>query len=932
MTKDEAKRKILELVEKYEKVKLSRSITKYTEEETKKGFIEPLFEALGWDLRNKDEVSAEESLSSGRPDYGFYLDGRLKFYLEAKPLKSDLHRVELADQAVRYSWNKGATWAILTDFESLKVFNAQVIDRSLSDKLFYEIPYSKYLERFDQLWLLSKESFKENLLDKDAEAHGKKLQRISVTDKLYKDLNQCREILTHHLEQWNKDVDKDLLDEGVQKLLDRLIFLRVAEDRGIEPPTLIPLIRDWENRDGKQHLYESMIKKFREFDEIYNSNLFSEHPFEKWEEYSGATEKAIKILYGKPGYYEYDFKAMPADVLGGVYENYLGYRLEKSRKGLSVSKDAKKRKEHGIYYTPDFIVDYIVKNTLQPVLDKCKSIEDLKKIKVLDPACGSGSFLIKALEVIHNKYVEFGSRGDVWTKIDILLNNIYGVDLDPQAVEIARLNLLINALDTRMKLPSLANNIKKGNSLISDKKVSSDAFDWKEEFSEVFKQGGFDVIITNPPYIKEFVNKNAFDGLRSSPYYQGKMDLWTLFACISIDLLKEDGIMGFIAPNNWVSNAGASILRNKILKEGELRTFIDFGDYKVFDQAGIQTMIFVFDKKTPNKKYFVEYLKVNDKNIGEDQLIANIFGQKTDIQIEPERLINKSLTFPVPESASIFDKLDEKKNFQLIEKEVGQGIVAAPDKYFLENDISGYNNDELMFLKPYFTASGRYRSGKSKAYIFYLSDKNFGDKKLEDYPNIKKHFGPYEKLLADAKKKYGTPDKPYFYLHRERNEEFFKPGPKIVCGVRVERPSFFFTKEQYYGSRALNFIKTSRIDLCYLTAILNSQLIYYWLKHKGKQLGDLLQIDKGPLFEIPIFVGDKKEQQAVVNLVTKILELIKELEKLQENSNQWNSIKTEIERTDKKIDEEVYKLYGLTSEEIAVVEGGDKWQAKKLTS
>jgi len=186
MTKDEAKQKTQELIEKYEKVKLSRSTSKYTEEETKKGFIEPLFEALGWDLRNKDEVSAEESLSSGRPDYGFYLDGRLKFYLEAKPLKSDLHRVDLANQAVRYSWNKGATWAILTDFESLKVFNAQVIDRSLSDKLFYEISYSQYLERFDQLWLLSKEAFKDNLLDKDAEAHGKKLQRIPLPTNFIK--------------------------------------------------------------------------------------------------------------------------------------------------------------------------------------------------------------------------------------------------------------------------------------------------------------------------------------------------------------------------------------------------------------------------------------------------------------------------------------------------------------------------------------------------------------------------------------------------------------------------------------------------------------------------------------------------------------------------------------------------------------------------
>ena len=348
MMQQDAKQKIQELVEKYEKVKTSRSVSKYTEEETKKDFILPLFRILGWDVDNRNEVTAEEHQSAGRVDYGFYLGGRLKFYLEAKPLRSDLNREDYANQAVKYSWNKGATWAILTDFESLKVFNAQDIDSSLANKLVFEIPYAQYLKRFNQLWLLSKKAFTTGLLDKDAEEHGKKLQRVSVSLLLYKDLDKCREILSHDLYQWNSEVDRDLLDEGVQKILDRLIFLRVAEDREIEPPTLLPLIRDWDSEGGKKHLYESMVEKFRELDEVYNSNLFSKHPFEKWQEYSWATEKVIKILEGKKGYYEYDFAAMPADVLGSVYENYLGYRLSQSKKGVTLSKDAKKRKEYGI--------------------------------------------------------------------------------------------------------------------------------------------------------------------------------------------------------------------------------------------------------------------------------------------------------------------------------------------------------------------------------------------------------------------------------------------------------------------------------------------------------------------------------------------------------------------------------------------------------
>ena len=345
--KEEAKQKIAKLVEKYEAVERAGRIRSYTEEETKKDFILPLFEALGWGVYEKKEVSAEESQSGGRVDYGFYLDSRIKFYLEAKPLKSDIHEEEYAKQAIRYSWNKGVTWAVLTNFETIKLFNAGGLSQYLGDKLIFGISCADYLKDFDRLWLLSKEAFEKSLLDTEAEKIGKKLQKVSVGDSLYKDLQLCRKILTDDLAKCNDELkkDKDLLDEGVQKILDRLIFIRVAEDRGVEQKTLIPLVREWESTKGGTPLYTSMISKFRELDDIYDSNLFSPHPFEKWEEFGGATEKVIDILYGKKGYYEYDFKVMPADVLGHVYESYLGYRLSQSRKGLTLDKDATKRKE-----------------------------------------------------------------------------------------------------------------------------------------------------------------------------------------------------------------------------------------------------------------------------------------------------------------------------------------------------------------------------------------------------------------------------------------------------------------------------------------------------------------------------------------------------------------------------------------------------------
>ncbi len=435
-------------------------------------------------------------------------------------------------------------------------------------------------------------------------------------------------------------------------------------------------------------------------------------------------------------------------------------------------------------------------------------------------------------------------------------------------------------------------------------------FDPKYFFPSI--KDGFDITIGNPPYIKEYTNKSVFDGLRDSDYYQGKMDLWSMFTCISIDFLKDNGTLSFIGPNNWATNSGASILRDKVLKETELKAFIDFGDFKVFEQAGIQTMILILNKKIPSQKYEVAYLKIEDKSESEEIIYNKIFSFQTKVEFEPVSLLGKNITFATSELKPIFDKIQSKNNFNLQDKEVGQGIVAAPDKYFLEKDISSYNDDEKKFLKAFFTASGKYISGDTNNFLFYISEKNFKNKNIEDYPNILNHFKPFEEVLNLAKIKYGTPNKPYYYLHREREERFFDKGPKIGCGVRVGSPSFFYTEREYYGSRGLNFIKTERVNLKYLTGILNSNLTFFWLKNKGKQLGDLLQVDKGPLLEVPLFIGSDLEQKSVIDLVDQIITL----------KNQDKD--ADITVLESQIDQMVYKLYGLTPEEINVVKNFEK--------
>lgn len=951
---EEVKAKIQELLNKYEAVKASGKIGKYTEEETKKDFIIPLFETLGWDVYDKNEVTAEEQISGDRVDYGFYLNGRIKFYLEAKKLSVDLHREEYAKQAIRYSWNKGVTWAILTDFETLIVFNALSPEKSLAGKKYLSFTCEEYLTRFDELWRLSKEAFASDALDKEAEKVGKKLEKVSVTETLAKDLNECREILTEAFSQWNEKVDPHLIDEGVQKLLNRLIFIRSAEDRKIEPPTLMPMIHEFKasGKSGQTNLYQEMIKKFRELDTVYNSNLFTEHPFEKWEDFSGATEKVINILHGVKNYLEYDFSIIPADVLGNVYENYLGHKLQQSKRDLfgqhlGVDKNFKKRKEQGIYYTPKFIVEYIVQNALGPVLDDCKSISDLKKIKILDPACGSGSFLVAAMDLVIKKYLKFGSKVDGLLKIQILQDNIYGVDLDQQAVELARLNLLLHTFDSQYRLPNLGGNIKNGNSLIfgSDEELekyfgkdyrNKQPFNWQEEFPEVFKQGGFDVVIGNPPYIKEDTNKEAFNGLHHSPYYQGKMDIWTMFGCVCIDLLKPNGFLGFIAPSNWVSNYGASLFREKVLSDGEIFDYVDFGDYMVFENASIQTMVLIYQKKKPRESYEVSHVRINNKDITINTLdeILNS-DDKGKILLKPNELRGKILSFTDSDKESILTKIKSKQNYYFKGQNIGNGIDVLQDFVNKKHAVAlggqvkkgdgilvltdseveqlKLNLNEIKYLRPYYTTRqiNRYLATPNTTQKIIYADSYFRSH-IEEFPNLQKHLDRFKNILTSAFAPYG--------LHRAREEKFFE-GQGLFSIRKTKRPAFAYVDFPCYVTRAFMVLKSTDVNLKYLLGVLNSNLIYFWFLNKGKLQGDQLQIDKEPIMEAPIYIGDQEWQKRIIGLVDKLTDLNKEFKGLAENSDQWHKIKDEIAKTDQKIDQEVYKLYGLTDEEIKIVEG-----------
>lgn len=425
-------------------------------------------------------------------------------------------------------------------------------------------------------------------------------------------------------------------------------------------------------------------------------------------------------------------------------------------------------------------------------------------------------------------------------------------------------------------------------------------FDWKLDFPEIMNEQvteniGFDIVIANPPYIKEYTNKNVFDGFRISKYYQGKMDLWYGFACKMIDILKPKGIECFIAQNNWITSAGASIFRNKVVTETEIKLFTDFGNFKIFETAGIQTMIYILKKTKPTQNYYLKYSLLTNDKINSNEIIKFLNFENRDINskkfmfdFDTNKQINKSISFNDDSLTKILDKIESKSNFKLEDKEIIQGIVGAPDEAFIVKDsnINVFTKNELIYLKKYYTNA----TGTSSEYIFYLCEKNFKEDNLDNYKNIKQHFNDYVDILKDARIRYKTPNKKYFFLHRERKESFFEKGSKIICQIRSVKPCFLYTEDEYYVSRAANIIKSKNIDLLYLSKLFNSNLIYFYFKNRGATQGNILKFDKGPLSKIPIFKPEKKT--------------IASLNKLNHNE----------------IDNLVYKLYELTYDEVLVVE------------
>ena len=561
---------IAELVQRFEHNLDAYRSEAYNEARLRQEFLNPFFRSLGWDMDNRQgyaeaykDVIHEDSIKVGgatkAPDYCFRIGQTRKFFVEAKkPAVNVKHASEPAFQLRRYGWSSKLPLSILTDFEEFAVYDCRVRpnhqDSAAKARVLY-LTYSEYLTKWDSIAaIFSRDGVLKGHFDRFLAVEGGKSGTAEVDDAFLSEIESWRGHLANNLAIRNPALGTKEVNFIVQKTIDRVIFLRICEDRGIEGAERLKGII------GTTGVYSALCDLFKQADERYNSGLFhfySEQdraePPDKLSLSVHIDDKLLSDLLRGLYYPDspYEFSVLPADILGQVYEQFLGkvIRVTPGHRAKVEDKPAVK-KAGGVFYTPTYIVDYIVSQTISQVLCD-KTPKEAAKIRIIDPACGSGSFLLQAYQHLldwHRQWYEadgttkhkkvlYQGPGGGWRltaseRRRILLNNIFGIDIDAQAVEVTKLSLLLKVLEGETEesitaqlrlfheraLPDLGNNIKCGNSLIrpdieryiggglfgDDEVDSVNPFEWKTEFKTIMVSGGFDVVIGNPPWGAKF--------------------------------------------------------------------------------------------------------------------------------------------------------------------------------------------------------------------------------------------------------------------------------------------------------------------------------------------------------------------------------------------------------------------------------------------
>ena len=948
----------------------------YKEAEVRLEYLDPFFKALGWDVENetgKKDVVVEATVTDFKGhktelDYLFRTNDENRFTCEAKKPIEELD--DHAWQAKKYAWNLKLKIATLTDFEDFHIYvvNSEPKNKS-AHQLVLKWNYDEYEKRAEEIWdLFAYEKVKLGSLEHFVRRKiGAKPVRTQTVDEVFlKELEKSRLNFGKNIFKNNgrKDVFEDnQLNENTQRILDRILFLRICEARGIDTGQTLESICDKSRHSPTSgtSAYAELTKHFQKLGKptsgvpYFNGNIFSKHPSEDLIIDNHVLLEFIDNLSAETS--PYLFEILPIEILGSIYEQFLGKEL--IAKGSGVAVDQKKttvKKDTGVYYTPRYIVDYIVEQTLGKQLSEIAngngqrpSLKDFEKqtsaLKVLDPACGSGSFLIRAFERIcehwerrlkddlplkdapnraawekeHRTRCYIDPQRDavfltVGLKKKILLDNIYGVDIDSAAVEVTQLSLYLKMLEHETKttlgkqkdlfpsdiavLPALKDNIKCGNSLISsnfsalpEDLTRVHAFDWSVQFESIMKDGGFDTVIGNPPYILLQDDLRTDDELiyfRKS--YCGasyKLDTYHLFIEQGIMLCKKGGLQSFITPSNFLTNNHLDKLRKFILKNTQPLEIVVI-DGGVFVGASVDIAIFVFLTGHPAEDSFLLTRTVVEHSNFKTTSQNYVFPKR--VLDDKATLFTAGIVNPVSE---LWDKISGK--FPKLETiaDVNFGKQLRDRKKFTQDVVEVPRQSSIP-----------------STHIACVTGKN-----------IQRYLLEWSRLACfndTVAQKGGCWD-----------ETKHKAKGKLLTRQIGQYPSFALDMVGYHCLNTI-FMVTLRekapLDSTVLLGVLNSKLLRaLWVGRFYDQRQTFPKVKGTYLKELPIALSDfsnpaeKSIHDKLVRLVDKMLDLTPKMRAATTESEK-DTLQNAITATDNEIDHLVYELYGLTEDEIKLVE------------
>jgi type I restriction-modification system DNA methylase subunit len=840
-------------------------------------------------------------------------------------------------------------FAILTDFQEFVVLDCTLYaatPKAVGNFRVLDWHCDDYVTQFDTLW----ELFERDNVRQAARMRGtaapsglwarclspQKVQANRIPpDKAFlaemdDDQTGWRVRLAKDMKKRNPQADGLLLTAAVQLLIDRLIFVKVLSDREIEEDYLSQLAQTVE-RDGLAESdtgwFTACRAIFDRLNRFYNGSIFEPRP--ELEAVAVSNKVVRDILRAlQPENSPYNFAVLPVEILGTIYERFLGRVVRTTEKQVKIEDKPEVRKAGGVYYTPQYIVDYIVQNTVGRLLAECRTPEDVARLKILDPACGSGSFLLGAYQALIGWHVRYYGDRERLTKRDraaaycdsdgrvrltarlkrqILLNNLFGVDIDPQAVEVTRLSLSLKALeDTRREelydertlfkqtvLPDLSGNVKCGNSLIgpdyfagrmfpdADELRRVKPFDWKQAFPEIMAAGGFDTIIGNPPYVRPHNIPAEVKDLLWAVYstFVAKSDLYSCFMERGLTLAKPTGLFSFIVPHTWTSLESFTKIREFFIRNARICKLVQL-PRRVFTDAAVETCIFLVQRTARDTDSSANEVVVERLEPSGASAIVRHFPQTA---IEDAYLYNFQL-YGRDEGQVILEKV--KRLGQPLSEYISfvYGFKTADDEQFIHP--SRKYEENKLFIRS--AAIHRYWHETPNEYVWYVPEQMIRNRKTAR-PGEAARFEAEKIMVA-------------------------RMGKSLIAAHDIGG--------LYVKDAMMLLGKGDPHSLKYLLGIINSRLLDYFYR----EFFVTIDILKNALVNLPIrpidfsSPADRARHDRMVQLVEAMLALHKHKTAARTQAEQ-DLYQRQIEATDREIDLLVYELYGLTADEIAVVEG-----------